>query len=166
MLSFVIVLRHADKVRHPADHLLHLFLVLLVGFLPLGVFKFIPCTCPMDVGDVLANHFILPCQFIDLIFQFALASLHTEEQSVGNGLLHTVKVGLERRINQIDIPVSCTSNFFFVEIFYLHAFLFGFLHLLPLRLFGGDTGGIIRFTLDLLSLNRTLQPDLRNLHCQ
>ena len=95
----------------------------------------------MDVGDVLAHHFILPRQLIDLKFQFPLASLHTEEQSIGNGLLHTVKVGLERRINQIDIPVSCTSNFFFVEIFYLHAFLFGFLHLLPLRLFGGDTGG-------------------------
>ena len=95
MLSFVIVLRHADKVRHTADHLLHLFLVLLVGFLPLGVFKFIPCTCPMDVGDVLAHHFILPRQLIDLKFQFPLASLHTEEQSVGNRFLYTVEVAFE-----------------------------------------------------------------------
>ena len=60
----VVLLCHSDEVCHTGDNLFHLLLVLYVGFLPLGVFKFIANALLVRVGDGLADKVVLTLEFV------------------------------------------------------------------------------------------------------
>lgn len=65
---------HRTQMGGTVDQFLHLYFGILVSLPALGVLQFIADSRFVDIGDVGTKQFILPSQFVHLIFKFCRRS--------------------------------------------------------------------------------------------